>query len=88
MSPTPIEFSRTHSQTILGQPFDGVNPTYYRLAFEFLFSLTSREGHRGQGGEKVDSFCIIEISLSPTFQFVYSRLTALVATSARVPLSF
>jgi hypothetical protein len=48
----PIEFSRTYSQTILEHSFDGVNPTYCRLAFEFLFSLTSREGNLGQGGDK------------------------------------
>lgn len=88
MSPTPIEFSRTHSQTILGQSFNGVNPTYSRLVFEFLFSLTSCEGQRVRVAIKIDSFCIIEISLSPTFQFVYSRLTALVATSASLHFHF
>ena len=68
MSPTPLKFSRTHLQTILGQPFDGVNPTFCRLAFEFLFSLTSSEGKLGQGvREKVNSFSIVEISLSLEF---------------------
>lgn len=67
-SPMPIEFSRTYSQTILEHSFDGVNPTYCRLAFEFLFSLTSSEGKLGQGvREKVNSFSIVEISLSLEF---------------------
>ena len=67
-SPMPIEFSRTYSQTILGHSFDGVNPTFGRLAFEFLFCLTSREGNLGQGvREKVNSFSIVEISLSLEF---------------------
>ena len=69
----PLKFSRTYLQTILEQSFDGVNPTCCRLAFEFLFSLTSREGNLGQDvREKVNSFCIVEISLSPTFQFYFA----------------
>ena len=49
------------------------NPTFSCLAFEFLFSLTSSEGKLGQGvREKVNSFCIVEISLSPTFQFYFA----------------
>ena len=44
------------------------NPTFSCLAFEFLFSLTSSEGKLGQGvREKVNSFCIVEISLSLEF---------------------
>lgn len=44
------------------------NPTISCLAFEFLFSLTSREGDLGQGvREKVNSFSIVEISLSLEF---------------------
>lgn len=45
-----------------------VNPTIIRLVFEFLFSLTSSEGKLGQGvREKVNSFSIVEISLSLEF---------------------
>lgn len=59
---------RELTHKLLGQYFDGFNPTCCRLGFEFLFDLTSREGNRGQGvREKVNSFSIVEISLSLEF---------------------
>lgn len=65
------------------------NPTFSCLAFEFLFDLTSREGHLGQGVRCKypfwGSFCIAEISLSPSFKlFRMGALRFRTTTSAPV----